>query len=88
MIKRINSKQFSLVRQDVEKWFANQKVFFLVPLSMYLVFVLSNLDDGISLSDFVPSNTVVSSAVAYILGALLDLVRKWLGESQYIVKKQ
>lgn len=79
------SQRFSLNPQDIAKWIKNQKIF-LIPLAMiYLAFVIAKVGEGgFALTDFIPSNEVITAMVLYVLNAVYDLLRKWVQVKEYI----
>ena len=86
MEKEVISKRFVLTREDMKSWL-NTALLFLAPvLLIYITYVLQNMADGFTWSDFVPNMIVQGSMVAYVLNELLALIRKFLGENKYIVK--
>mgnify|MGYP001591989737 CR=1 FL=1 len=84
----VKSDRFELNKWDFKKWIENQRSF-LAPMGvLYLAFVITNVgNQGISFSDFVPSNGILSAMALYVLNALYDLFRKWSDEKKYIVAK-
>lgn len=84
----IVSERWHLTKEDVLKWFSNQ-VKFLKPLGifialLYIGFVIPRVkQDGIALTDFVPTNEVLTSIALYILNALYDLFTKLSSETHY-----
>lgn len=63
------------------KWIENQLVF-LRPLAifigvLYVGFLIPRIEDsGIQLSDFIPTNGVITAAALYIFNGIYDYLRK------------
>jgi hypothetical protein len=78
-----------LTKTDQNKWISNQ-LEFLKPLALAvatayfapILFALGQSDHVVSLADFVPSNTVITLIVFYIINALYDLIRKWASNAK------
>lgn len=73
MAKIITSEAYQLIKQDVIKWLGNQKIFILPAL---LVFLLA-IQQGQSVE------TALNAVYVWGLGAIIDLLRKWIGETKY-----
>lgn len=73
MAKVITSDAYELIKQDIQKWARNQVIFFLPAL---LVFLLS-IQKGESLE------VAFNAVYVWVLGAIIDLVRKYIGEAKY-----
>lgn len=73
MAKIITSEAYQLIKQDVKKWLNNQKIFILPAL---LVFLLA-IQQGQSVE------TALNAVYVWVLGAIIDLLRKWIGETKY-----
>lgn len=73
----MESTRWQLSWEDVEKWSKNCMVFFSPVAVLYLLFVISNINqDGFSWSDFELNDVVVGGMMLYVLNTLLDLFRK------------
>ncbi len=73
MAKIITSEVYQLIKQDVKKWLNNQKIFILPAL---LVFLLA-IQQGQSVE------TALNAVYVWGLGAVIDLLRKYIGETKY-----
>lgn len=83
LARPIVSKKFQLRSQDVGKALSNAKMFSAPLIVIYLAFAVANVQDGVAVADFVPSNAVLTAGALYILNFLLDISRKWAGENRY-----
>lgn len=85
-IKAVEGKRWNLTKQDIQKWFDNQKSF-LAPLGiLYLGFVIAEVaKDGVGLGDFIPDNGAVTGMALYVLNGLYDLFKKWSDTKKYII---
>lgn len=80
---RITSPEWRLRRQDVERTL-HHAFRFLIPLALlYLAFVITGVEGGIELSDFVPNNSVLTAGVLFVLNALFDLLTRLKNENTY-----
>lgn len=74
----MTSQEFSISNPELQKVVKNGLVF-LAPLGvLYLGAVTLNIQDGLVLSDFTPSNEVLGAMVLYILNVALDFLRKFV----------
>jgi len=77
-----NSPKPELTKVDYEKIKKDILYFALIPISFYLLAVLGVLqlpNHIISLNDFIPSNNTVIAIVTWVLGQILNIIRKYLG---------
>ena len=73
----MESEKWKLSWADIDKWTKNATLFFSPVVVLYLLFVISNINqDGFSWSDFNLNDVVVGGMMLYILNTLLDLFRK------------
>ena len=75
----MESKRFTLSREDLNKWGRNIVIFF-GPLGLiYLAFAVANIEgDGFQWADFVPNMIVLGAMTLYLINATTDLIRKFL----------
>lgn len=74
----MESKKWSLNWTEVDKWTKNTILFFSPVAVIYLVFVISNINqDGFAWSDFKLNDVIVGSIMLYILNVILDLFKKF-----------
>lgn len=72
---------FKLTQKVQTKWLGNQ-LDFLKPLGvfislLYIGFIIPRIEEnGISLSDFIPTNGVITAIALYITNGLYDYLRK------------
>lgn len=78
------SERFTITSAEQKKWLSNQLVF-LRPLILFMALlyfphVIGNLqspDHVVSLSDFAPTNEMITATVLYLVNAVYDFIRKW-----------
>ena len=73
MAKIITSDAYQLIKQDIQKWARNQAIFFLPALLVFLV----SIQKGESIE------VAFNAVYVWVLGAIIDLVRKYIGENKY-----
>lgn len=73
----------SLTGDDVKQWLKNTAIFFAPVALIYLLFVQANLQDGVSVTDFVPNALVVGAMTLYVINTLIDLIRKFATQNTY-----
>jgi len=78
------SEKYTLNGVDFKKILNNALVFLAPLILIYLGSVISNMNDGFSLADFVPDNIVIGAMVLYVLNTMTDILKKY---SQGVVVK-
>lgn len=63
-------------QEEIDKWLNNTLVFFSPVVVLYLLFVISNIQDGFSWSDFKLNDVVIGGMALYVLNTLLDFFKK------------
>lgn len=61
---------------ELQKWFKVAVIFLAPVLVIYFGFVITNIQDGFELTDFIPNKIVEGAMVAYVLNELLAYLRK------------
>ena len=77
------SEAKQLTRADVSKWLTNARNFLAPVAIIYLADLAPKMNDGFSWGDFRPDAMVQGAMVLYLINVLLDLSRKWAGETKY-----
>lgn len=72
--------KYSLTRTDVNKWARNTALFAAPVVLIYLTYVQSQIADGFTTSDLLPSAFVVGSMATYLINTLIDIVRKYVSK--------
>lgn len=72
--------KYTLTRTDVNKWLRNAALFAAPVALIYLTYVQSQIADGFSTSDLLPSAFVVGSMATYLINTLIDIVRKYVSK--------
>jgi len=71
----------SLNRADVDKWTKNMIVFIAPVALVYLAQItgtISQADNIIELSDFVPSQVTLGAMILYVINSVTDIIKKFL----------
>ena len=73
MAKVITSEAYTLIKQDVQKWFRNQAIFIVPALIVFLTAIQQGADVRVALL----------AVYTWALGALVDLLRKYANKNRY-----
>lgn len=65
-----------LSTNDRSKWFGNVKLFFAPVVLIYLGAASVNFQDGVQVSDFIPTIAVQGAMALYVVNAIMDYFRK------------
>jgi hypothetical protein len=75
------SRRFTLNRQDLVAWFKNAAWFTAPVILIYVLSVTGKLEQAnhvLSLNDFVPTSTVVTAMVLWVLNRFVDVLRRFV----------